>query len=287
MSYTLRLGIPSNERLLRKTLDLLNSAEIPIKHRPRFYQGHGERWGRLEVFFLRSSDIVRFVDAGSIDIGVSTEEIIDEAQSNVRIICPLDFSRSRIVVASQKIKKLEDLSGKIVATSYPNITNRFFTDKGIKDVRVLPAQGTVEAFPLLNLADAIVDLTETGDTLRANNLEIIDEIRKQQAVLIARPVLSEMQEMDLKFIQKSLEGTIKARNHRRVRCLLPATNESVQGFYKVIEKYSSAVEGLRTVETNRYEFVCHVDTVSRLMRVMCDHVPDVQIELYPIALLFR
>jgi len=286
MSYTIRLGIPSNERLLKKTLDLLHSAEIPIQHKSRFYQGRGERWSRLEVFFLRSRDIVRFIDAGSLDMGISTEEILDEAESQVRVICPLDFSHSKIVVASQKYSTLAELSGKIVATSYYNITKKYFKEQGIQNIRVLPAQGTVEAFPLLNLSDAIVDLVETGDTLKANNLDVLAEVRSQQAVLIARPDLSHEQEKDLKFIQKSLEGTLKAKNHRRVRCSLPSSSESMQSFYTVMEKYAPAIVDVRNIETNRYEFVCHVNTVSKLMRSMYDRIPDVEIELYPIALLF-
>jgi len=279
-------GIPSNERLCKPSLALLQAAELPIQSKSRNYRGIGEYWDRLDAFFLRAGDVARLVAAGSLDMGITTEEVLEEQELDIRVVCPLDFSFSKIVVASDKINTIEDLAYKTVATSFTRIAENYFEKQGIPGVKVLSVQGTVEAFPTLGLCDAIVDLVETGETIRANGLHIIAEIRKQQAILVAKPFFNDTRELDLQFIQRSLVGAIKAKKHRWMYCFFPDTSENLEKFYVVMNKYAASVVKLRDIEKNRFKLVVAVSMVSRIMRVLYEQIPQVEIELHPIGLLF-
>ncbi len=102
---------------------------------------------------------------------------------------PLKFSKCQLIIAipqESDIKLVKDLAGKRIATSYPNTLKQYLEEKSIS-AEIVTISGSVEIAPALNLADAVCDLTQTGNTLRANDLIAIDTVLESEAVLITSP----------------------------------------------------------------------------------------------------
>jgi ATP phosphoribosyltransferase len=121
-----------------------------------------------------------------IDLGITGSDLIIERRVDIETVLPLGYGRCRLCVAVRdefEGEALTPLAGKTVATSFPHITREFFRTKGL-DVNTVEMNGSVEIMVALGLADAIVDIVETGDSLRDNNLKVISEIGKYETVLV-------------------------------------------------------------------------------------------------------
>jgi ATP phosphoribosyltransferase len=208
----LKLGIPTNKRLLLKTLDLFEQAGLPLEWRERFSMGMMRTLPDSSVTYLRSRDIPGLVSRGHLDLGVTTHSMIAEADVEVTEMLALDFSRYRVVLASRKPMRPCDLAGGVVATSLPHVARQYFWRKGISDVEVLEVRGAVEAYPVLEVADAIVEITETGASLEANSLRVIDDLFAASAVLVARCDLAHEKKRAVDGIAGALARAIRARS---------------------------------------------------------------------------
>ena len=143
----------------------------------------------IEIVFLRDDDIPNYVNNNLIDFGIIGEDVIQENNNNTKIVKRLDFSKCKLVMASpmkSSIKKICDLQNKRIATSYPNILKKFLDVNNIQST-IIQVSGSVEVAPRLNLADAVCDLTQTGNTLRECGLEQFSLVINSQAVLIQSP----------------------------------------------------------------------------------------------------
>ena len=142
----------------------------------------------LEIFFLRDDDIPEYVADGVADIGVVGRNVLAEAEKSVDIIENLGFGKCRLSLAAPKnfdYRSVKDFDGMRVATSYPNILRRFFTENGVvSDIHVI--SGSVEIAPSIGLADAVCDLVSSGSTLFTNGLKEVETVMRSEAVLIAR-----------------------------------------------------------------------------------------------------
>lgn len=156
----------------------------------------------LEIFFLRDDDIPDYVADGVADIGIVGENVIAENPKAVEAIEKLGFGLCRLSLAVPKgfeYATLADLSGRRIATSYPNILRKFFASSGVKaDIHEI--SGSVEIAPSIGLADAVCDLVSSGSTLFSNGLREVETVMKSEAVLIARHDLNR----DAKEILKRL-----------------------------------------------------------------------------------
>ncbi len=157
--------------------------------------------GNLEVVLAKANDVITYVEHGVCDMGVVGKDTIMEMQGKCFELVDLGFGRCKFALATKK--GYDFYSGynvKTIATKYPNITRKFFESKGM-DVDIVKIEGSVELAPLLELADGIVDIVETGTTLKENGLEVIEDVCPISARLIVNMV-------SMKLRQKEIESFI-------------------------------------------------------------------------------
>jgi ATP phosphoribosyltransferase len=175
----LKLGIPAGS-LQNATLDLFNKAGFHVSDAARSYRPTIDD-DEIEAICLRAQEMSRYVNDGVLDAGITGYDWILENESDVVEVCELAYSKAtsrptRWVLAvpnESPVQKPEDLAGGLVATELLQATKRYFGDKNI-DVKVEFSWGATEV--KARLVDAIVELTETGSSIRANNLRIIDTL---------------------------------------------------------------------------------------------------------------
>jgi len=139
----------------------------------------------IEVVLAKAADVITYVERGVCDGGIVGEDTIMEAKASVYELLDLQFGKCRFALAGIKGKDFYDGYGhKVVASKYPNVTKDYFNEKGI-DVEVVKIEGSVELAPLLGLSDGIVDIVETGSTLKANGLEVYEDVAPISARFIA------------------------------------------------------------------------------------------------------
>ena len=159
----------------------------------------------FEVVLAKAADVITYVEHGVCDLGVVGKDTILEHGSSFYELLDLGFGKCRFALA---VKKGTDFySGyktKTVATKYPNVTRAFFEDKDM-DVRIIKIEGSVELAPLVGLSDGIVDIVETGSTLKANGLEVIDYVTNISARLIANIASLKLRKAEIEQLQKKLE----------------------------------------------------------------------------------
>ena len=140
--------------------------------------------GDYEVVLAKAADVITYVEHGVCDIGVVGKDTIVENGKSFYEVCDLELGKCNFCLAG---KAGEDFySGynvKRIATKYPNVTKAFFEGKGM-DVKIIKIEGSVELAPLLELSDAIVDIVETGTTLKENGLEVYEKIMPISARVI-------------------------------------------------------------------------------------------------------
>lgn len=143
----------------------------------------------LDILFLRDDDIPEYVERGVADYGIVGENVLLEKRTRVTVLQKLGFGKCSLIIAIptlSSIKTVAQLEGKRIATSYPDITQQFLQIQRIK-AEVITIKGSAEIAPNLNLADAICDLTQSGRTLKENNLMPLTTILESEAVLIQTP----------------------------------------------------------------------------------------------------
>ncbi len=176
---TLKLGVPTGS-LQKATIELFNKAGFHIAETERGYAPRIDD-EQIQPIYLRAQEMSRYVEDGVLDAGITGYDWIAENGSDVVQVAELAYSKAsnkptRWVLAvsnESKVKKPEDLRGALIATELVNVTKKYFADKNI-DVKIEFSWGATEA--KARLLDAIVELTETGSSLKANNLRIIDTV---------------------------------------------------------------------------------------------------------------
>lgn len=191
----LRIAIQSKGRLNEESLALLQDIGIEVDVPKRKLVSKSQTFP-IEALYLRDDDIPRVVAGGTATLGIVGRNEIEERNAEVSVLCPLGFGTCRLSLAIPKSEAYEGpvwFSGKRIATSYPNILNRFLKQKGI-DAHVEVITGSVEIAPAVGIADAIFDIVSTGSTLIANGLQEVETVFESEAVLIAKPQLSEAEQ---------------------------------------------------------------------------------------------
>jgi len=188
-SPLLRLGLPKGS-LESATLDLFAKAGWKISVSSRSYKPSIDD-PELDGRFVRAQEISRYVEHGFFDAGLTGHDWVVENNSDVVKVCDLVYSRasavrSRWVLAvpeASAVTTVADLAGKRIATELVNVTRKFLADRGVS-AEVEFSWGATEV-KVPDLVDAIVDLTETGSSLRANKLRVVDTILETNTILIA------------------------------------------------------------------------------------------------------
>lgn len=185
----LNLGLPKGS-LQESTFKLFRKAGFTISVGSRSYIPAIDD-DELSGLLIRAQEMARYVQDGILDLGLTGRDWVLEQNARVKEVCPLNYAKGglrpvRWVVAvpnDSPIRRIEDLGGKRVATELVQYTRRFLRERGIESLVEFSWGATEVKAP--RLADAIVELTETGSTLRANNLRIVDTILESTTVLIA------------------------------------------------------------------------------------------------------
>lgn len=185
---SIKLAVPNKGRLNERSVQILKQAGLEIEDGGERKLYAAVKNGDFSVMFLRASDIVSFVHKGAVDMGVTGRDLVLESGLDVEVMLDMGFGRCRLSVAVPEeagIENIDDIpDGSLVATSFPNMTRKYFAEKG-KKVDVTLISGAAEVTPRLGVADLIVDLVSSGSTLKSNHLKEIAVIADSEAVLIA------------------------------------------------------------------------------------------------------
>jgi ATP phosphoribosyltransferase len=138
----------------------------------------------VRYFWVKPTDVPIYVERGAADIGIAGKDVLLEGQPNVYELLDLGIGKCRMVVAAPRGFTDDSEYPLKVATKFVNIAQDFYASRG-RDIDIIKLNGSIEIAPLLGLSDVIVDLVETGRTLKENDLVVIDEILNVSARLIA------------------------------------------------------------------------------------------------------
>lgn len=143
----------------------------------------------IEMIFAKSNDVLTFIEHGIVDIGIVGKDTLDESDfTDYNELLDLNVGKCYFALASYPEYMNKKIgTRKKIATKYPNIAKKYFSDKQ-EDVEIIKMEGSVELAPVVGLADAIIDIVETGSTLKANGLVIIDKISSISTRLITNKV---------------------------------------------------------------------------------------------------
>ncbi|MBQ8080983.1 MAG: ATP phosphoribosyltransferase [Clostridia bacterium] len=182
---TLNIALPKG-RLGEKVYERFERAGFPcpaIREENRKLIFDNEALG-LRFFWAKPSDVAIYVERGAADIGVAGKDILLEYEPDVYELSDLGLGKCRMAVAAPQGKYLDPGRTLRVATKFQRIARAHYAGKG-RDIDVIHLNGSIEIAPILGLSDVIVDIVETGTTLRENNLEVIEEVAPISARLIA------------------------------------------------------------------------------------------------------
>jgi ATP phosphoribosyltransferase len=223
MRDRLRLAIPNKGRLVDPTLALLHDAGLMFEEHDRSLVAHVQNHP-LDVLFVRTGDVIEFVNDGVADAGITGGDILAESGIPLRVLCNLGYGRCRLAAAAPSdapYAEIADLAGARIATSHPNVTRAFFADRAIP-VDVITLSGAVEVAPRLGLADAIVDLVSTGSTLAMNGLRPIGDILASEAILVAGEQAAAQRANELDSIVTMFGSVMAARGRKYLMMNAPA-----------------------------------------------------------------
>jgi len=189
MPRTLKLGIPAGS-LQEATAELFRKAGYRITFSSRSYYPQIDD-DEIECLLIRAQEMARYVESGILDAGITGHDWIQETQADVHEVCELMFSKASrrpvrwvlCVPDDSPVQTVHDLEGKRIATEAVGLTKGYLAKHGVS-AKVEFSWGATEVKPP-RLADAIVEVTETGSSLRANNLRIVDEVLQSTTRLIA------------------------------------------------------------------------------------------------------
>jgi ATP phosphoribosyltransferase len=216
----LRIGLPSKGRLSELAGELLRQAGLNFRRQERglFAKVSGLP---VDLTFLRTDDIPTLCAEGAIDMGITGSDLLVESGANVDVRLKLGVGRCRLALCipdDSDIDSASGLDGLRIATSFPSVTQAYLASHGAT-ARMVTLSGSVEVMIQLGVADAIVDLVETGSTLAANRLRILDEIGNYETVLIQNAHRYDAATADR--VVRRLEGVTIARDYSIVEYNVP------------------------------------------------------------------
>jgi ATP phosphoribosyltransferase len=220
MTENLRIGIPSKGRLAEMASQLLIEAGLKFRRQDRSLFAR-VRDMPIEITFLRTDDIPVLCAEGAIDMGITGGDLIVESNVELTTRLPLGMGNWRLSICvpdDSAIKKPTDLANRRIATSFPHVTQKYLDQHKIT-AHIVQLTGSVEVMISLGIADAIVDLVETGSTLAANRLMVLDDIGRYEAVLVQNKTTQHTQLADR--VVRRLEGIVIARSYSLLEYNVP------------------------------------------------------------------
>lgn len=234
----IRIALQAKGRLNEDSLKLMNEAGIRFDDAKRKLLSKSDDFP-IEVLYLRDDDIPSAVASGVADIGFVGMNEIEEKGMNVDVIHRLGWGKCRLSLAVSKevnFTSLDYFNGKRVATSYPNILERFFKENNISaDIEEIA--GSVEIAPAVGMADAIFDIVSSGGTLISNGLKEVYTVMKSEAALIATPNLCAEKRALMEQLIFRFESVERSKGKKYV--LLNIPNESIEEALTILPSMKS------------------------------------------------
>ena len=166
---------------------------------------------QFEVVLAKAADVITYVEHGVCDLGVVGKDTIIENGSSFYEVLDLGFGKCKFALAAPKGTDFySGYASKTIATKYPNVARSFFEGKGM-DVKIIKIEGSVELAPLLGLSDAIIDIVETGSTLKENGLEVIEKVCDISARLIVNTASMKLRKQEIDTLINQMEQAKEAK----------------------------------------------------------------------------
>lgn len=209
----LRIGLPKG-RLFDQAAALfaragLDLSSVSTKARRLVQSATLPDVGEVEVLLLRASDVGAYVEHGVCAVGVLGSDVLREQRPNVFAPLDLGLGRCRMCLAAKQDIAPLTLETPRVATKYPRVAADFFLERGAP-AEIIPLSGAIEVAPLVGLADAIVDLVETGETLRQNGLVVHETVFEVSARLVVNRAAQHLRMKQIRAIQSRLAAVVEA-----------------------------------------------------------------------------
>ena len=233
MNKKLHIAVQKSGRLHDESLKLLNDCGISIDNGKDQLKAVARNFP-LEIFYLRNGDIPQYIRDGVVDIAIIGENLLIEKGKEITIKEKLGFSKCRVSIAIPKddaYNGIESLTGKKIATSYPNTVEGFLAKKGI-DAELHIINGSVEIAPNIGLSDAICDIVSSGSTLFKNNLKEVEVLFKSEAVLAASSILDAEKTDILEKLQFRIQSVLKGRQSKYI--LMNVPNDSIDKISSIL-----------------------------------------------------
>lgn len=208
MKRKIRIAVPSKGRLKEPSIQALQAAGMNILGKVKTYVSETSD-PRFEAVFARAFDVPIYIQYGAADLGLTGHDVILERRADVHELLDLGFGECQLVVAvpeNSGINSINDVPALArVATEYPNLCQKYFESVG-KQVEILVVRGTAELSPRLGLAQIIVDITETGETLRRNKLKVIANILDSSCRLTCNRIAYRVFESEISELLSKLKS---------------------------------------------------------------------------------
>ncbi len=229
----LRIAVQKSGRLNKDSMKLLKEIGISIENGKDQLKALANDFP-LEIFYLRNSDIPKYLRDGVVDLAIIGENLIIENGNDIEFVERLGFSKCRVSIAVPKTSEassLKDLEGKKIATSYPNIIKKHLKAQNIQ-AKLHIINGSVEIAPNIGLADGICDIVSSGSTLFKNSLKEIEVLLESEAVLAISDKMCNECRVLLNKIQFRVQSVLKGRESKYV--LLNAPNDKLENILRLL-----------------------------------------------------
>lgn len=217
----MRIAVPNKGRLYDPTIDLLERAGLHVTDGTdrRLYAETVDP--DVTLLFVRAADVPAYVADGAADMGITGLDQVHESGVDLVDLLDLGFGECRLVLAAPgdgPTESVADLAGGTVATEFPQIAREFFRAEDV-DPEIVEVSGATELTPLVDIAEAIIDITSTGTTLRVNGLDVIEEVLTSSVRLVARPDVVE--DAKIEQVTTALESVLSADGKRYLMMNVP------------------------------------------------------------------
>ena len=229
----LKISIQKSGRLNKDSLDLLSKCGIKIDNYKDQLKASSRNFP-VEVYFLRNSDIPKYINDGVVDLAIIGENLLIEKDYEINVFEKLGFSKCKVSIAVPNkfnFNSIKDLNNVKIATSYPNTLKKFLNEENITaNIHVI--NGSVEIAPNIGLSDAICDIVSSGSTLYKNNLKEVFVIHESQAVLAGNKKVLESNKLLLEKFLFRIRAVLKAKESKYI--LLNAPNDKINAISEIL-----------------------------------------------------
>ncbi len=236
----MKIALQRSGRLTDESISLLRACGLEFEFQKQSLYSPCKNFD-LDILAIRDDDIPEYVQDGVADLGIVGENIIKERGAKVTILEKLGFGTCKLMISvsqRSKIKKISDLNGIRIGTTYPNTLKDFLRTNKVK-ATVIKLSGSVELAPSLNVADAICDLVSTGTTAKMNGLRPMCTVFESEAVLIANPdsLKDKKKKKEIDRLLIRVRGYLEARGKRYI--MLNAPVDSLEKIKTILPSLKS------------------------------------------------